>query len=41
MLVEQRARHFDPAMIDAFLVLQDEFSRIATALADELPTTPV
>lgn len=41
MLVEQRARHFDPAMIDAFLVLQDEFSRIATVLADEMPTAAV
>jgi putative two-component system response regulator len=37
LLVEQRGRHFDPALIDAFLALQDEFSRIATQLADDAP----
>jgi putative two-component system response regulator len=34
MLLEQRGRHFDPAAIDAFVVLQDEFSQIARQLAD-------
>lgn len=37
MLIEQRGRHFDPALIDAFMVLQDEFSQIATTLADDMP----
>jgi putative two-component system response regulator len=34
MLLEQRGRHFDPAAIDAFVVLQEEFSLIARQLAD-------
>ena len=37
MLVEQRGRQFDPALIDAFVVLQNEFCRIATQLADDTP----
>ena len=37
LVVDQRGRHFDPALIDAFLALQDEFSRIATQLADDAP----
>jgi putative two-component system response regulator len=37
MLLEQRERHFDPAAIDAFVVLQEEFSRIALQLADSAP----
>ena len=38
MVEEQRGRHFDPALINAFIVLKDEFSRIATQLADDLPS---
>jgi len=41
LLVEQRGRHFDPALIDAFLVLQEEFSRVATLLADDMPVARV
>lgn len=41
ILIEQPSRHFDPAMIDAFLALPAEFFRIATVLANELPATPV
>lgn len=37
MLLEQRGRHFDPAAIDAFVALQDEFSLIALQLADGAP----
>jgi putative two-component system response regulator len=37
LLLEQRGRHFDPALIDAFLALQDEFAKIATQLADSTP----
>lgn len=37
MLLEQRARHFDPAAIDAFVALQEEFSLIAKQLADSSP----
>jgi len=35
LLIDERGRHFDPQLVDAFIDLQDEFSRIATALADE------
>lgn len=37
MLVDQRGKQFDPALIDAFIALQDEFCRIATQLADDTP----
>ena len=37
MLVEQRGKQFDPALIDAFVALQDEFARIASQLADDTP----
>lgn len=37
MVEEQRGRHFDPALVDAFIVLKDEFSRIAIQLADDAP----
>ena len=35
MLVDQRGKQFDPALIDAFIALQGEFCRIATQLADD------
>jgi putative two-component system response regulator len=35
LLVEQRGKQFDPVLIDAFLVLEDEFFRVATVLADD------
>jgi putative two-component system response regulator len=35
LLVEQRGAHFDPALIDAFLAMEDEFLRISTQLADD------
>lgn len=34
LIVEGRGQHFDPAMVDAFLSVEDEFRRIAQALAD-------
>jgi len=37
MLVDQRGKQFDPALIDAFIALQGEFCRIATQLADDTP----
>ena len=37
MLLEQRGKQFDPALIDAFVALQDEFARIASQLADDTP----
>lgn len=37
MLLQQRGRHFDPAAIDAFIALEDEFSLIARQLADGAP----
>ena len=39
MMLEQRGGHFDPALIDAMRVLESEFSRIATALADDNPAS--
>ncbi|HEX6733367.1 MAG TPA: two-component system response regulator [Azonexus sp.] len=36
LLCEQRGRHFDPALIDAFLALQDDFALVATQLADHV-----
>lgn len=41
MVEEQRGRHFDPALIDAFLELEGEFSRIAAQLADNQPASHV
>jgi len=35
LLAEQRGKQFDPALIDAFLALEDEFFRVATLLADD------
>ncbi len=37
LLLEQRGRQFDPALIDAFVVLEGEFCNIATLLADDRP----
>jgi putative two-component system response regulator len=33
-LLEERGRHFDPAVIDAFLACEDEFTRIRTEFQD-------
>ncbi|MDO9596425.1 MAG: two-component system response regulator [Azoarcus sp.] len=35
IIVEGRGAHFDPAIVDAFLCVADEFQRIAHAYADE------
>lgn len=35
IIVEGRGSHFDPAIVDAFLCVADEFQRIAHAYADE------
>ena len=40
MVVEQRGRQFDPALIDALQAMQGEFARIAAQLADEGPDSP-
>lgn len=37
LLLEQRGKQFDPALIDAFSALEGEFCRIATQLADDAP----
>lgn len=39
LVVEQRGRHFDPALVDALVAMAGEFERIATQLADEGPDT--
>lgn len=35
MLIDQRGKQFDPALVDAFITLQNEFCRIAAQLADD------
>ena len=37
MIREGRGKHFDPAVVDAFLALKDRFHEVATRLADEVP----
>ena len=39
LVVEQRGRHFDPALVEALLAMAGEFERIASQLADEGPDT--
>jgi putative two-component system response regulator len=39
MIVDQAGRQFDPAMIEAFVALDAEFSRVATQMADEMQDT--
>ena len=34
IIIEGRGRHFDPDMVDAFVILQDEFQQIAARYAD-------
>ena len=35
LIISERGKYFDPALVDAFLALESEFSRIALRLADE------
>lgn len=35
LILSERGKHFDPALVDAFIALEGEFNRIALRLADE------
>jgi putative two-component system response regulator len=36
IIVEGRGQHFDPAVVDAFLALGDEFQAVAARFADSV-----
>lgn len=40
-ILEQRGRHFDPAVVDAFVAARDAFAEVQERFADPLPRAPV
>ena len=40
MILAERGQHFDPAVVDAFIDCEAEFTAIARRYADDPPATP-